>query len=70
MSLWEDTCEISCDDSQVDNVDSTQMTLSTNDEGENVLRMYWIDACEDTFKQQGNLFYRIIILIILYLSYY
>lgn len=35
-------------------VDSSKLPLTTNAEGEQVLRMYWLDAYEDQYKQPGN----------------
>ena len=35
-------------------VDCTQLPVCTNEEGEQVLRMYWLDAYEDYYKQPGN----------------
>ncbi|XP_041482401.1 DNA polymerase alpha catalytic subunit-like isoform X2 [Lytechinus variegatus] len=37
-------------------VDSSSLPLTTNDEGEKVLRMYWLDAYEDPYKQPGTVF--------------
>ncbi|KAK2155699.1 hypothetical protein LSH36_233g04020 [Paralvinella palmiformis] len=34
-------------------VDSSQLPLTTNEEGEKVVRMYWLDAYEDHYKQPG-----------------
>ncbi|CAH1781279.1 unnamed protein product [Owenia fusiformis] len=34
-------------------VDSSKLPLVTNEAGEQVLRMYWLDAYEDPFKQPG-----------------
>ncbi len=34
-------------------VDSSQLPLTTNEDGEQVLRMYWLDAYEDYFRQPG-----------------
>lgn len=34
-------------------VDSSKLPLTTNEEGEQVLRMYWFDAYEDYFNQPG-----------------
>ena len=36
-------------------VDSSQLPLCTNDDGEQVIRMFWIDAYEDYYKQPGIL---------------
>ena len=35
-------------------VDCSKLPLTTNEEGEQVLRMYWFDAYEDYFKQPGG----------------
>ena len=34
-------------------VDSSALPLTTNEDGEQVLRMYWLDAYEDPYKQPG-----------------
>ncbi|KAG7160964.1 DNA polymerase alpha catalytic subunit-like [Homarus americanus] len=34
-------------------IDSSQLPLTTNAEGDQVLRFYWLDAYEDYFKQPG-----------------
>ncbi|ELU17443.1 hypothetical protein CAPTEDRAFT_228337 [Capitella teleta] len=34
-------------------VDSSKLPLITNDDGEQVLRMFWLDAYEDQYKQPG-----------------
>ena len=36
-------------------VDSSKLPLTTNEEGDQVLRMYWLDAYEDYYKQPGQL---------------
>ena len=35
-------------------VDSSKLPLTTNEAGEQVLRMYWFDAYEDYFNQPGR----------------
>ena len=35
-------------------VDSSQLPLVSNKDGEQFLRMYWIDAYEDPYKQPGK----------------
>ena len=35
-------------------VDSSKLPLTTGEDGEQVLRMYWFDAYEDYFKQPGE----------------
>ncbi|XP_074657943.1 DNA polymerase alpha catalytic subunit-like [Tubulanus polymorphus] len=34
-------------------VDSSKLPLTTNDSGEQIMRMYWLDAYEDPYKQPG-----------------
>ena len=34
-------------------VDSSKLPLSTNEEGDQVIKMYWLDAYEDYYKQPG-----------------
>ena len=34
-------------------VDTTQLPLTTNKDGEQVLRFYWLDAYEDYYKHPG-----------------
>ena len=34
-------------------VDSSQLPLVSNEDGDQVLRMYWLDAYEDPYKQPG-----------------
>ena len=52
---WE-TCKGDAADIPVDvQVDSSQLPMVENEEGEQVLRMYWIDAYEDQWKQPGML---------------
>lgn len=36
-------------------VDSSQLPLMTNENGDEVLRMYWLDAYEDHYRQPGDL---------------
>ena len=36
-------------------VDASQLPLTTNEDGEQVLRFYWLDAYEDHYKQPGML---------------
>ena len=35
-------------------VDSSKLPLTKNEDGEQVLRMYWLDAYEDAYKQPGK----------------
>ncbi|XP_067669020.1 DNA polymerase alpha catalytic subunit-like [Haliotis asinina] len=37
-------------------VDSSQLPLTTNENGDQVLRFYWLDAYEDHYKQPGVIF--------------
>lgn len=37
-------------------IDSLQLPLTTNTEGNQVLRFYWLDAYEDFYKQPGTVF--------------
>lgn len=37
-------------------VDSSQLPLTTTEDGSQVLRMYWLDAYEDYFKQPGTVY--------------
>ncbi|XP_071492723.1 DNA polymerase alpha catalytic subunit-like [Diadema antillarum] len=37
-------------------VDASTLPLTTNEDGEQILRMYWLDAYEDPFKQPGTVF--------------
>ncbi|KAH3804812.1 hypothetical protein DPMN_133102 [Dreissena polymorpha] len=34
-------------------VDSSQIPLVTNEQGEKILRVYWLDAFEDQYKNPG-----------------
>ena len=35
-------------------VDSSQLPLTTNEEGEQILRMFWFDTYEDPYKMPGK----------------
>ena len=35
-------------------VDASQLPMTTGEDGEQVMRMYWIDAYEDQYKQPGE----------------
>lgn len=37
-------------------VDSSTLPTTTNEKGETVLRMYWLDAYEDAYKQPGTVY--------------
>ncbi|XP_068206264.1 DNA polymerase alpha catalytic subunit-like [Palaemon carinicauda] len=37
-------------------IDSSQLPLTTNSKGEQVLRFYWLDAYEEPFKQPGTVY--------------
>jgi len=54
-SSWDDvTCEA---DSTVDvDMSKVDLPLTTSGDGEQVLRMFWLDASEDYFKQPGAYF--------------
>ncbi|KAK4326034.1 hypothetical protein Pmani_003411 [Petrolisthes manimaculis] len=57
-SGWETVKGEICETQKVQDVhiDSSQLPLITTDEGDQVLRFYWLDAYEDYFKQPGTVF--------------
>ena len=54
FSQWQD---VSCESESLADVhvDGTQIPLTKKEDGEEVLRMFWLDAYEDYFKQPGTM---------------
>lgn len=47
-------------------VDASQLPLITNENGDQVLRFYWLDAYEDFFHQKGKIIIQLIQVLLVY----